>query len=573
MSRKLHFLFAAVFAALLASCTNLDLDNMGEAGLSPSLVLPIGSFSASVDQFTSSMDSTYIKVDEESKMFYFEWAMEKDTIVAFDMSSYIQGSELNIDLHLSEMGTLASVSDVAHSTTGEPLPAGDYRFTSENLYSFGFNEYVEGVKEYRLDSCYLTTATLFLEISTSGMTLTESNFLDVEILFPTIIDDGKPLVLTTRLTSDAGRVDGEYSNFPLKFLEGYDSNVVEMVASFVYHSDGTALMDRNAVVSFSTRFNFMGMEQVYGYFYNVDPLDSDVNTTDIPESSFVDKLLGDNKLLVHDPQFHISLSSNVGVPLSAQIGNIVVEGRNGEKVQLMFDGSTVMDIDLNMPVLSNGHTVPARTDTTLNRDNAETNKLFTILPDKLSYYWAGYADNPDRSMVHFVTNDPYIVADARVYLPFVLDPGSYIKYDTIIDADLTALLPDEHFSIESLNLYLDVANAIPLALDVQLSFLDENDNLLFEGEKTRLESAEVDLEGRATAPSSQKLEIKCVGETIDKILKTKRIGLNTTVSGKDASSGIFLQTTDSLSMNIGAFVKLNAKMNINTSDNDSSVGE
>lgn len=567
MAKKILYILCIIALLSIASCTKLNLDDMGDVNYSPSLVFPVGKIHAGLDQLISSVDSTYIGVDDETKTFYLSWKSEKDTVVTIDIHDYAQGAEHNLDFSIASSEGGKNIFDqLPPYVTEIDLPADDYHFTLESTYPFDYNESIPGEKDYRIDSCHIYSATLDLTVDASDLEISEVNYLDVALRFPTIVIDGEALVLTDRMTSSHGRLMEVYNDFPVAFLEGYERNEVPMVATFTYHSDGTATLSRNARLKFMTYFHLSGFNKLYGYFYNAEPLTSDKIETDVPSNSLLDMLLVDNKLLVHDPQVIFNLYSNSGIPMTIEIANVRTEDKNGNSVSANFESSAEKRIDVVMPAIgTDGKVEPATTTVVLNRENAETNKLLTILPSKFFYEWAVYASDADRAYYpHLITETPNVMADVEVKLPLVFDAGTHFNYDTVIDADLTGIIPTDTIDIKALSLNFAIQNAIPLAIDLKLDFLDDNDNVIFSGEETKIEAAVVDEQGRSTAPSNQTLVVNCKEETIDKILSTKRIGFNTTISGRDAQSGIYLQTTDSLSVGISAFLKLGATININS---------
>ena len=563
MHTLLRYLLVLFCASVLFACTNLNLKELDDVQYSPSLVLPIGTFSATIDQFTSYIDSTYIKVDDDAKMFYFEWDMPKDTMMAVDLSQYAQGDRL--DAHFA-VKDIDAIGEIIALLPGDDaiLPEGDYTYSYSDFYPFGFNEKVEGEKEYRIDSCYFRTATLDFDINVSGFEVSEENYIDVDILFPDLIVDGSPLRMRNKITTPEGKITDVFTNFPVYFGADNTENLQEIKVDITFHSAGEAGINRAAAVNFGTKFEFIGIDHVYGYFYNREPLFEDHAVVSLPENSIFDRFFEDNRLLIRDPQIYFNLYSNVGIPINLHIDNLSAEDKNGNKVSANFDGSTTKVIDLTLPVLNDDRTtVPSETNVLLNREHGETNKLFTIFPQTISYQWSAYSNDDTPDDVHFLFGDPFIAIDAKAVLPLVLDAGSILNFDTVIDADLTNLIPYEEITIENLNLYLDIANMMPFALDVSLVCLGENGEVVYQGSNVTLNAAVVDDEGRAVSPSNQSIEIRCKDESISNILKTKSIGLKLAITGRDAESGIYIQTTNDIKMSISAFVKLNADINLN----------
>lgn len=544
----------ALFLLFTSACTKLDLNDIGDFMYTPSLVLPIGNVSVDVGQLMTSIDSTYIKTDSASKMFYFEWVMPQDTLVAVDLHQYAQGAEFSKQYNLfDELKKGVGLSGVGQQGA-VTLPADRYSFDFKELYAFDYNENIPGSKVYRIDSCMLTQATLNLDVSAIGITLSSTNHIEVGMKFPTIVVDGRPLTFLGKMTEQSMNLSDVYEDFPLRFSDA--ENSVPMELSFTLVSDGTAEVMPDAGIMLSTQFDFINLKSIFGYFYQKEALYENKFSVEVPANSIFEQLGEGNKLLIRDPQLKFVLKSNVGIPIEIQLDNLGVADKSGNKVMADFNGSSSMSKQLKMPeLLPGGEVETTYTEVLLNRENGATNKLFTIVPQTFNADFRLFSHDVDAKAEHFLVGEPHVYVDANMVMPFVFDAGTVFGYDTIIDVDFSSIAPSDTFKIEALNLYFDIANSMPLSLDFSLDFLDAEGNVLFEGEPTKIGAAEVDAEGRAVAPSSQHLEVRCKGETIDKVLSAQSIGMSVTLSGKDADSGIYLQCTDSLSMKMSAFIK------------------
>lgn len=558
-------LLIASVVLFLGACTNLDLDNLGDVNYSPSLVLPIGTVTTDVGTLISSIDSV-VEIDEETKTLYFEYEIPEQTVSPMDLDKYSHGSEIKLEQRLDKATVINELFDRFPNINEVPLPADDYEFEMNERYFFSFNDIGSDDMEYKIYGCHVSSADFQIDVDIDGIQLSEDNYIDISVTFPTIdLPARETLVFTERITENITTLKQTYNNFYLQFAEDDNGNSVPMNVTLTLHSSGTTNITREAAIRFSTQFHTMGFKDIQGFFYQKEPLMSGDSTISIGSNAVLDNIMDGNTLLFHNPQISLELTHNVGVPFEVDINEFCASDKNGEKRCLTFDGFHSKKIQIPAAIMEEDGTASIVVENlTFDRENGGTNNLFSILPESVKYSWAIYANKKDESAHQFVTSDLFFKFKGKMHVPFVFDAGTRFAYDTIFDADLSELIPaSDTLKIEAVKLFCDIANSIPIDLAIKLTFFGENDEILFESKETSVKSAKVDDEGRAIAPSDQKLDIVCKGETIDKVLQAKRIALRATVSGYDAESGICLRTTDSLSVKLSAFATVSATLTLN----------
>lgn len=566
MKKILSYSLLAALVACAASCTKLDLDDLGDVTYSPSLVLPLGSLKLDMGHLIKSVDSTYIQTDTVDDLFYFEWEMPKVEVSAIDLDNYAKGGTLNSELQLLETGGFGDIFDGLPASENElPLPEGDYEFApEEETYPFEYNENIPGEKQFIIYSCALSTATLRLDVDIDGVELDTWNYMTVDITFPDIIyTDGNPLSLKGKITSKQQTLEQVYTSFPVDFGKSFEDDVVRVAFSYTLHSDGDMLVSRNAGIDYSMQFDLIGFHDIQGFFWQKSPLSEDKMEIEIPDNAIFDKLTsGNNRLLFRDPQIRLHARSKAGVPFSAEIKSLVAEDNNGQSVAADFGGSPSTTIELPMATLDGDNIVPVDTTVLFDRESAGTNKLFTIVPRTIIYDWAVYARSDNRDETHFISEDTDIEFESSLRLPFVFDDKTSFSYDTVMDMSISGMLP-EGVSLTALILNMDMKNMIPVAIDVRLDFLDDNGKVLFSGNPTTIDAAIVDDLGKAVEPSAQQLAIECKAETLDKILQASSVGVNVTMRGSDARKGIYFTPNDNVDIRISAACKVSATVGIN----------
>ena len=123
-------------------------------------------------------------------------------------------------------------------------------------------------------------------------------------------------------------------------------------------------------------------------------------------------------------------------------------------------------------------------------------------------------------------------------------------------------LKTEHWKIlkYTVDLYLDIANRLPVNTNLKLVYLDENDQIITESKTFKITSAEVDVEGRVANATNETIVLSTNGESINDVLNTKKIILALSLESRDNDSRIYFQTTDAIEIKLSAFIKVKASI-------------
>ena len=140
----------------------------------------------------------------------------------------------------------------------------------------------------------------------------------------------------------------------------------------------------------------------------------------------------------------------------------------------------------------------------INSTNSNVSDFLAFLPSSIAYN-LNAASNPDgpSGSYNFVTDNSQIDVDFEFILPMWFKADSFALEDTI-DLDLSNM-EDNAELIEKVNLMLEVSNGLPLDIDFQLYFLDENysvvDTMFGENFRPVISSGIVDAtEGTVVSP-------------------------------------------------------------------------
>ena len=551
-----------VSSIILIGCVEtMKLDDLNsEISLNPALALPIGSVHAYMTDLLSFTDSTYIGTDTCNGVYVYY--KEDNQNMHFQVDDFSEGETLDETLTLRTVKEFEDIfkllDDFGIKETY--LPAGSYPFTRETMYHFGFNEYIEGEKDIHVDSAIINYAEINFALDIEGIEINENTYLMLEFHFPGLLDDE----YTNRFENiKITEPHYEYKNTMSHFMAHFDitnalSNAVDFVVDFKIISDGTSKITSNAKINFKTDIKFINFDAIYGHIWQKDKYKSDKVVFDLPADIFQIDILKNNNILFSNPQLDITLHSNIGVPLLLQIEEFHYT-KSGETY--IYDTHETCNFPITIPDnIGESYT----TNFKLDKTNSPIAQILSSFPERIELDWAMYANDSVREHTHYFINPVEVDMDFEVTIPFQFDPTTSISYRDTIETDLESLLSSvtDIVNIDTLVLYLDIANSLPASTSAKLYYLDENYNLLFESNEFEIEAGEVDGDGKVINPTIQNKEIGFNSSLAQKIMTTKNLVLEITLKTKDDNSKIYIQTTDKVDIDLSAYAK--AKINFST---------
>ena len=567
LSKKLLLSVSTII--LLSGCVEkLNLNEVEtNITLNPSLALPIGSIHANVMNLISFVDSNYVKTDTRNGFYVcYETPVEK---MNFVVDEFRTGERLEETLTLRTVPELQNVFDILDQINVQeaPLPQGEYSFSKESLYYFGFNEYVEGEKDIHVDSAIIKSATIEFMVDIEGIEINDGTYLELSFHFPGLFNEEYEQRFENIPITKSHFV---YSNEMKKFMAHFDtqiaaSNATLLSVDFKIVSDGTSKITNDAKINFETEINLMDFEEIYGHVWQKEAYKGDKVVFNIPNEIFKNDLLNNNKILFSNPQVDISLHSNIGVPMLLCIDEMKYT-KNNETHTLKCDNKCRFEIE--QPKWEGENHL---TQITLNRTNSPIAELLNAFPEKVELDWTVYTNDSVREHVHYFINP--IVADmsCNISLPFQFDPTTNFTYKDTLPADIATIIGNQGIidaiALDTFNLYLDISSKFPANAMIKLFYLDEDDDLLFESKPFGIQAAQVNEEGRVISETKETLILGANGESINDVLETKNIVFEIVISGYDEHSHIYFQSTDAIDIDVSAFVKVNPSINLTNNSN------
>jgi hypothetical protein len=110
------------------------------------------------------------------------------------------------------------------------------------------------------------------------------------------------------------------------------------------------------------------------------------------------------------------------------------------------------------------------------RTNGSTHELFSIAPERIACDFGVTLDVPDDGKHHFIVNGKYIDIDYELKIPMTFGPGTQLTSADTIKFDLSG----EGFvnSLDELTLWINYENSLRTAIDLDVLFLDEYNNII-----------------------------------------------------------------------------------------------
>lgn len=260
-----------------------------------------------------------------------------------------------------------------------------------------------------------------------------------------------------------------------------------------------------------------------------------------------------------DPQISIALENSFGFPINATFTTFEAdEDLEGQTVIPLETSVELGDtFQINYPDLFDmGGT--ESTDFNFNENNSNISNVISISPKQLKYalFFVGNTE-VDSSNFNFILDDSFFKVNLDLKLPMRGQIENVVVLDTF---DFTASTTQLFQNINTARFRLETINNLPLGLDLQVYFLDEDnqilDSLLNQSE-TILKAPVVDGQGTIIAPENNVNFIDfdtSSALTIDNAKKIfVRIKMNTSENG---STPVSLFTDYYLGLKLGVITNL-----------------
>ena len=559
-------LYVVVLSLCFTSCiTDVKTEDINtDINLESSLVLPIGSVHANMLYLLDIIDSTYLSTDSTNAICLLYNQENIDLAVNLD-TSFRKGEYLAETLTLKTQPCFDAIfGELPPNIESIPLPSGNYKFSRKTKYNLDFNKNTPE-EIIKIDSARIQQANVDFKIRVEGITLSEDNFLIMSFHYPELLDDEydhtfEDIIITTNSYS----LSETLNRFMAKFNKLEEENLIDLQIDFNLISKGTTNISIDTKLFFETQINLINTHEVYGFVWYRDPVDAGNVSYEIPQDIFENELLANNNLLFTNPEVIITTTTNAGLPLRLELNNVyATKGERKEYASFNGERFTVRDL-----VIPERPFDSATTTIAINREYGSLHTLLSMLPETINLDYK--VTTPQKEKIEnrpqFLTLPLLAKLDIQAKIPLQFDPTTNFSYKDTLDADFSSLFGEEilnTINLDTITLYLDINNALPVNARLKLYYLDNNDEIISETQQFTISSAIVDSEGRVKTPTQQELILSTIGDAINDVYNTKKIIIDIAVDGYNEQSMIYFESTNAIDIKIGAFAKVGTSISFN----------
>lgn len=346
--------------------------------------------------------------------------------------------------------------------------------------------------------------------------------VDVTLTILQAVKGGQPLTLHTQFQSPVGS-QPFFFYYPPEEIEtkGYDlvpeNGTVWIRYDAVTDAGDTITLPFIAVVNKNIDFSYI--EGYLGNFVHKGKRDS------ITIEFFENWIQGD--VFFEDPVIQIHIDNAFGVPTRSSIDLFDILTADGNRIPLESDFITETGIDFPYPGMNEIGQTKSKT-FTFNAQNSNIEEVLGSRPVALDYK-VDAVMNPDSLVDErgFITDSSYYRIQVEVDLPLHGRASGFAVEDTY-DVNF-----ESYGDVQEVEFKMVADNGMPLGIDAQIYFYDENNMVLdslFDQPKRVVEAAPVDAAGVVTSEISQTNYAVFMAERFDKIRAAKKLKLTATFS-------------------------------------------
>lgn len=461
------------------------------------VIVPAVKGSLSLDDLISEFDSSSVITTDPEGLLYLTY---QDSLTAFTASELIDIPDQQFD----EVVLESDVDVPPYINWGDSIVVERAR---DITWVYAKNE--------RLDSIRLYSGSFRFEVSS---TFQHTGY--VELSSDRITRDGEPYRQKIQISSTSGN----YNDVQVFDLSGYtfklDADLVSGESSvdldirLVLYDSGAGVVSGDRV-DINTSITDLEFESMYGYVGDYE-LAGEAGSFDI---NFFDKSL-EGDIYFEDPQVKFLLSNGYGIPVEVDIQQFEGTKEDVAPVSLAFSPDA-NPLSIAYPNISQeGESVK---DTLfLSKENSSIDDFLNFQPTAINYQVSAQS-NPegDEEIFNFVSRDSELEVGVEFTLPLWFSATDFSLQDTI-DLDLTDI--DNYDSLDELGITLDVTNEMPVQIQMQVIFMDQNyqplDVLFVEGEEVVIPASTVDAQGDVVATSQKVTEVVYGKQHLENIEQT-----------------------------------------------------
>jgi len=371
-----------------------------------------------------------------------------------------------------------------------------------------------------LDSAYFSRGELNIDIINTGPSL-----IEFEVTFPDLFkSDGKSFKIRSSVPGN-GRSSSildlsgcTYSSYLL-----VDKSKLRINGK-VISGGGTGLVKLNVSIRNSDFKYISGKLPTMDISRIQEPFELPINDA---IQKFRDKFILDNTVLSIEAEYKTDLKN----PFEIQVKNIQVYGmRNDGLTKFLEDKSG--NNNLGVMTITKNKIIK-----TFSNGNSNIAEFLSYLPDSV-YLKADVTINPQNKRGEASSSD-------SVLLDFKFIISGEMAFNNIPYTDSVSIQfsSDNKKAIRNgreAALFLEITNAIPMAVDFDIAFADSLGNVLF-NKKLFVEASEVDASGKTSVPTESYSQITLDSTEIQKFSNSEKVVYNLLLSTSGIGKKVTIQ--------------------------------
>lgn len=496
--RNLSFTLFCVCVFLLHSCKNYeDFREVDHVNYNPELAVPLINSSLSIEDILESQDSiSFLTVNSDGSM----------------------------SLNYSQEEVDKKASDLIEKIADFPIVLID-SFMSVPVQIF---------ENFTISKLNLKRGSISFEIGSSH---TEN--IDLNISFPGMIKNGIPFQVETEIAYQ-GSTPTEVT-IPAEYFEGFELSVPGgnlEVRYTAYNSSGQrVLLDK--ITGEARDWEYSSIEGVW------DTENFTISTDTIEIDIFEEWTQG--QIRFEDPKLILDIRNSIGFPTQIKLENLTAHTKDGNTISLtsVFDEG----YDLKFPSL-NEMGMEKSDQIVLDKNNSNIVSILNAQPTHITYNVLGTINPENNPETGFVSENSAIKGDLSVEVP-VYGTASEFTLETTSDFEMEEVEELTHAEFK-----LIVKNGIPLELDIQVYFLDENNTIidsLFNNQGQVIPAPEVGANGAVVNILEDINFIDVPAERLDNIQTAKQIKVKASLtSANQGLTPVKIFTNQEIEIKLGA---------------------
>ncbi len=387
-----------------------------------------------------------------------------------------------------------------------------------------------------VNSLYLKNGTIDFEVQSS-----HTEDINLNIIFPGLKKDNEPLEITSTIQYQGN--SPVIVNLTSVSVQDYILSLPEgniEIRYEAYNTSGTRVL-LDLISGEAKDWEYSSIQGVWAN----ETFTIDSNRVDI--NIFENGLGGDISL--DDPKLKIDLTNSIGVPMQLKIENLVAHTEDGNTIALTSiynDGFNIEYPTLNE--IGQSKTVQLL----LDKNNSNIVSIFNARPISISYKIVAEVNPELTTDAGFITEDSKLVVDFGFEVPIY---GTASGFTIESSSEFTM---DEIEEISHASFKLITNNEIPLDLDLQLYFTDENENIidsLFDQKRAILASPIMGANSTVINPSEQINLIDISAERFDNIQAAKQVLTSATLSTtNEGTVPVRIMSNQKVDVRMGAII-------------------